>query len=280
MAVGVHPNTQSGEAAVRGTPRFAAIEGDLRGILRTPICGQHVHVGLPDEESAVRAHNGIRIHIPLLNAISANSPFWFGEDSGLASARTAIFRSYPRNAMAPAFEDFADFTRVTREVCVAAGIEDYTHIWWDARIHPGLGTVEVRAADAQFDLDRAAAIAALVHCLTRVESESDHRHIPAREALAESNFQAARYGLDAELLDRKAELLPARELGKRAVEVAGGVAGELGCERELEHVERILDEGNGADLQRRAFREGSMDGLLAFLEAETAAVASGTPADG
>lgn len=279
MAVGVHPNTLSGEAAVRGTPRFAAIEGDLRGILRTPICGQHIHVGLPDEESAVRAHNGIRIHIPLLNAISANSPFWFGEDSGLASARTAIFRSYPRNAMAPAFEDFADFTRVTREVCAAAGIEDYTQIWWDVRIHPGLGTVEVRAADAQFDLDRAAAITALVHCLTRVESESDHRHIPAREALAESSFQATRHGLDAELLDRNADLLPARELARRAVDAAGRVAGELGCEHELEYVERILDEGNGADLQRRVFREGSMDGLLAFLEAGTGALASRKPAD-
>ena len=201
MGAGVHPNATPGEADVRQTPRYALIEDTLAGVLRTPICGQHVHVGMPDEETAVRAYNGIRTHIPLINALAANSPFWFGEDSGLASARTVIFRSYPRAAMAPEFSDFDHFCRVTRQVCVAGGLADYTHIWWDARIHPGLGTIEIRAADAQYDLRRVAALAALVHCLTRTEAERDQSNIPAREALAESSFQATRHGLEAQLLE-------------------------------------------------------------------------------
>lgn len=270
MGVGVHPDASVGEGGVYQTPRYALIEDSLQGVLRTPICGQHVHVGMPDAETAVRAYNGIRVHIPLLNALAANSPFWFGEDSGLASSRTVLFRSYPRAAMGPEFDDFEHFHRVTRQVCLAAGLEDYTHIWWDARIHPALGTIEVRAADAQFDLRRVAALAALVHCLTRVEAERDHRDIPAREALAESSFQATRHGLDAELLSRRGELVPARDLGRECLAEVGVIAGELDCEDELADVETMLDEGCGADLQRNIHRREGMAGLLAFLVTQTA----------
>ena len=101
MGVGVHPNAAAGEADVHQAPRYALIEDSLQGVLRTPICGQHIHVGMPDAETAVRAYNGIRTHVPLVNALASNSPFWFGEDSGLVSSRTVIFRSYPRAAMAP-----------------------------------------------------------------------------------------------------------------------------------------------------------------------------------
>ena len=222
-----------GEADVRQTPRYALIEDALQGVLRTPICGQHIHVGMPDQETAVRAYNGIRTHIPLLNALASNSPFWFGEDSGLASSRTVIFRSYPRAAMAPEFDDFEHYCRVTRQVCAAGGLDDYTQIWWDARIHPGLGTIEIRAADTQFDLRRVGALAALVHSLTRIEAERDQSDIPAREALAESSFQATRHGLEAKLLDRSGEPVPARHLGRDCLETVASAARELGCEREL-----------------------------------------------
>jgi carboxylate-amine ligase len=270
IGAGVHPTARSGEATIHPAPRYQAIQGDLQGLLRTPICGQHIHVGLPDEQSAVHAYNGIRTHIPLVNALAANSPFWFGEDSGLASTRTVIFRSYPRAAMAPEFADFQEFLRVTREVCTAGGLDDYTHIWWDARIHPALGTVEIRAADSQFDLHRVAALAALVHCLVSVEAERDQSRIPSREALAESSFQATRHGLEATLLDRHAEPVPARELALRSLDTAAAVADELGCGRELSYVEVMLREGTGADLQRAAFSEGGMTGLLAFLKKRSA----------
>jgi glutamate---cysteine ligase / carboxylate-amine ligase len=270
MGVGVHPTALPGEGDVHQMPRYALIEDSLQGVLRTPICGQHIHVGMPDAETAVRAYNGIRVHIPLLNALAANSPFWFGEDSGLASSRTVIFRSYPRAAMAPEFDDFGHFCRVTRQVCTAGRLEDYTHIWWDARIHPGLGTIEVRAADTQFDLRRAAALSALVHCLTRLESERDQGDIPAREALAESSFQATRHGLDAELLNRRGDLVPVRDLARECMDKAATVAGDLDCEEELGYVETILEEGSGADLQRSVHHQNGMAGLLAYLVRETA----------
>jgi glutamate---cysteine ligase / carboxylate-amine ligase len=270
MGAGLHPNALPGEADVRQTRRYALIEDSLQGVLRTPICGQHIHVGMPDQVTAVRAYNGIRTHIPLLNALASNSPFWFGEDSGLASSRTVIFRSYPRAAMAPEFDDFEHFCRVTRQVCAAGGLDDYTQIWWDARIHPVLGTIEIRAADTQFDLRRVGAVAALVHCLARIEAERDQSDIPAREALAESSFQATRHGLEAKLLDRSGEPVPARDLGRRCLETVASAAQELGCERELEYVAIILEEGSGADLQRQVHAAAGMQGLLDFLVAETA----------
>jgi carboxylate-amine ligase len=270
MGVGLHPASDPGQSEIQQSPRYAKIEHSLQGILRTPICGQHVHVGMPDEETAVRVYNGIRTHVPLLNALAANSPFWGARDSGLASTRTVVFRSYPRAAMAPEFEDYQHFCDVTRQVCVAAELEDYTHIWWDVRIHPGLGTIEVRAADAQYDLRRTAALAALVHCLARIEAERDITSIPAREALAESSFQATRHGLNARLLTRSGRLKPARELAHETLELADTVAGEMGCRRELAHVGAMLDEGCGADVQRRVHDEGGMDALLRYLVSETA----------
>src|SRR5215211_843278 len=270
IGAGLHPNAAPGEAGVRQTPRYALIEDSLQGVLRTPICGLHVHVGMPDVGSAVRAYNGIRTHIPLLNALASNSPFWFGEDSGLASSRTAIFRSYPRSAMAPQIADFDDYRRIVGQVCKAGGLEDYTHIWWDARLHPALGTIEIRAADAQFDLRRVGAIAALVHCLARVESDRDQRGIPAREALAEASFQATRHGLDAVLLDRRCDPAPARALASLALEEAAAVAAEFDCEAELGMIEAILDQGSGADLQRRVYADEGMDGVLAYLVRQTA----------
>jgi carboxylate-amine ligase len=232
---------------------------------------------MPDAETAVRAYNGIRIHVPLLNALAANSPFWFGEDSGLASSRTVIFRSYPRAAMAPQFNDFEHFCRVTRQVCTAGGLEDYTHIWWDARIHPGLGTIEIRAADTQFDLRRTAALSALVHCLTRLEAERDQSDIPAREALAESSFQATRHGLDAELLSRRGDLVPARDLARQCLTQVATAASDLNCEEELAYVETMLEEGSSAEQQRNVHCQEGMAGLLAYLVRETARLGVDAP---
>lgn len=270
IGAGAHPAAPSGQSEVHQTKRYAFIEDSLQGILRTPICGQHIHIGMPDPESAIRAYNGIRTHVPLLNALAANSPFWFGEDSGLASARTVLFRSYPRAAMAPEFADFDDFRRITGQVVVAGQLDDYTQIWWDVRLHPMLGTIEIRAADSQFDLRRAAGLAAIVQCLTRIEAERDQRGIPAREALAESSFQATRHGLDAKLLDRQGQLRPARELARSCLDAAATVAADLGCAEELAEIEAIIADGPGADLQRRVHAREGMEGLLAYLAAETA----------
>ena len=243
------------------SPRYALIEDSLQGVLRTPICGQHVHVGMPDEETAVRAYNGIRTHVPLINALAANSPFWFGEDSGLASSRTVIFRSYPRAAMAPEFDDFDHFCRVTRQVCRPAGSTTTPTSGGTPASTPASGRSRSAPPTPNSTCAGSAALAALVHCLARIEAERDQAGHPAREALAESSFQATRHGLDAKLLDRDA----ASGAGARARRAHASSRGrrspaELGCESELAHVEMMLEEGSGADLQLRVHAEAGWTG--------------------
>src|SRR4051794_27996120 len=186
LSAGVHPGAGFGDAQIADAPRYKAISDYLGGIVRTPICGLHVHVGVPDPEAAVRAVNGVRAYVPLLLAISGSSPFWHGHDSGLASARFAILRSYPRFELPPRFSDYEHFRDTADQVCEAAGIDDYTQIWWWARPHPNLGTVEVRIADAQPSLRSTVAIAALVQALVarEVDAASENGQ-PCDEALAE-----------------------------------------------------------------------------------------------
>src|SRR4051794_4003867 len=200
LAAGLHPTAAFGDATLSRGRRYAVVGEALGGILRTPTCGLHVHVGMPDPETAIRVANAMRRHVPLLHALAANSPFWHGVDSGLASARTAILRSYPRSELPRAFRVWEDFCTTSAELARAAGVRDYTYFWWDVRPHPLLGTVEVRALDTQTESWRTAALVALIHALARMEAEIASPATPCREALAESSYQATRHGLGAALL--------------------------------------------------------------------------------
>jgi carboxylate-amine ligase len=269
IASGTHPDGRFGDAALHDAPRYAAVEDNLRGVLRTPTCSLHVHVAMPDPETAIKVADAMRLHVPLLDALGANSPFWHGVDSGLASARTAILRSYPRSEVPSAFGDWEEFCRAADDLARAAAVEDYTYFWWDVRPHPLLGTIEVRCVDVQCTPERTAAIAALIQSLAKLESESDPRPLPRREALAELTFAANRYGLRADVPDRAGGTLDARSAAVAAVGLAAPHATELGCAEELAEVGRILVEGNGADLQRAAHGAGGMAELLADLRRRT-----------
>jgi carboxylate-amine ligase len=279
LAVGLHPTEGFGEAPIVRRPRYIEVHEDLRGLLWTPPCGLHVHVGMPDQETAVQVANAMRHHLPMLQALTANSPFWAGVDSGLASARTAVVRSYPRFQIPRAFRDYDDFCDVVAQAVTAAGVEDYTFIWWDVRLHPRLGTVELRALDTQTGADANAAVAALIQALAAREMERGRRPPLFREALEESYFQASRYGLEATLLSEEGIRVPARELAARIVEEARPYARDLGGEEALTEIDRILREGNGADEQRRVHRAAGMEGLLADLGERTAGGA-GRPSTG
>ena len=188
------------EADLVAKPRYEIVRKDLGDLLKTPPCGLHVHVGMPDPETAVRLANAFRLYLPVLQALSANSPFREGADSGHASARTQVVRSYPRFQVPRLFRDYEDFCRVADQLIAAAGVEDYTYIWWDVRPHPQLGTVEVRAVDVQTDAAGSSAIAALIQAIAAKELERPSAPGLYREALEESYFQAARHGLEAEIL--------------------------------------------------------------------------------
>jgi glutamate---cysteine ligase / carboxylate-amine ligase len=269
LGSGLHPADEPEGAQLVDKPRYEIVRKDFGDLLRTPPCGLHVHVGMPDPETAVRLANAFRLYLPVLQALSANSPFRDGADSGHASARTQVVRSYPRFQVPRQFRDYEDFCRVADQLIAAAGVEDYTYVWWDVRPHPKLGTVEVRAVDVQTDAAGSSAIAALIQAIAAREMESPSAPHLYRETLEESYFQAASHGLDAEILFDGDSPEPAREVAERVLDSARPFARELGGEGALEEIERILRDGNGADEQRRVHGEAGMDRLLDHLAERT-----------
>jgi carboxylate-amine ligase len=270
IGAGIHPAGPFGEADHYQAPRYADIDHQVRGLLgRTPTAAVHVHVGMPDAETAIRVCNGLREHLPLLQALAANSPFWHGLDSGLATARAPMFRGFPRSEIPRAFSSYDDYVTTVEGVLAAGELSDYTFLWWDIRPHPRLGTVEVRAMDAQSDLRSVAGLAALVHGLARAEVDRARDDWAPREALMEASFAAVRDGLDARL-PVDGSLRPAREAARAALAQARPYAAELGSADALEGIERILAEGNGADRQRAAYERGGMPALLDLLVDEAA----------
>jgi carboxylate-amine ligase len=268
MGVGVHPAGELGDVPLVDSERYRLVGGSMRGLVRrTPECALHVHVGMPDPDTAIRAFNGLRSHLPLLVALSANSPMWFGRDSGLASARFALVRSYPRRAVPRPFRDLDDYAGTIAAVAQAGDLSDYTYVWWDVRLHPRLGTIELRELDAQSRVGDAAAIAALVQALARHEAEQPRAPEPS-ELISESSFRASRDGIEATLLD-EGELRPVRDVARRLLERVAPLARELGGDEALGGVERILDEGGGAGRQRAAFERGGVEAVLDQLVRET-----------
>jgi carboxylate-amine ligase len=272
MAAGLHPSAPHGDAPHVDLPRYARVGREMQGLLRrTPECALHVHVGMPDAETAIRACNGLRTHLPLLAGLAANSPFWFGADSGMASARAALVRSYPGRGVPRAFRDFADYERSLESTLRAAGMEDRTQLWWDVRPHAALGTVEVREMDAQTELGDVLALSGLVHCLARHEAERPTPLDIPRDALSWSTFRAARDGVDAEILDEDGCVRPLREVAGTMLSRLVMVAAELDAGEALEGVERLLAAGGGARRQRAEHERAGMDGLVRALVERTLA---------
>src|SRR3954453_916891 len=270
MGSGTYPG-EAGEPELVEKARYETVKKDLAGLLATPPCALHVHVGMPDPETAVAVANAMRHHLPLLAALTANSPFRDGADTGLASARAAAVRSYPRFELPRAFRDYEDFLRVADQLIAAAGVADYTYIWWDVRPHPKLGTVEVRGMDVQPRPEQNAAVAALIQALAAKEIDRPGAPGLTREAIEESYYQAGRYGLEARLMVDDHSAAPALEVARGTLAEAGPYPEQLGGADALEEIERIVAEGNGADRQRRVHGEGGMEALLADLAEMTQA---------
>jgi glutamate---cysteine ligase / carboxylate-amine ligase len=269
IGAGIHPESVLGDVIHYDAARYAEIVDQVRGLLsRTPTAALHVHVGMPDAETAIRVCNGLREQLPLLQALAANSPFWHGRDSGVATARSLLFRGYPNSEIPRAFSSYEDYGTTVEGVVAAGDLPDYTFLWWDIRPHPRLGTVEVRAMDSQSALWSAAGLAALVHGLARAEAHEPRDAWLPREVLVEASFTAARHGLRARL-PMDGALRPVPEVARAALERSRPHAQELGSADALEGIERILAEGNGADRQRAAFARGGMAAMLELLVRES-----------
>jgi carboxylate-amine ligase len=260
---GTHPTAEEGEADITDKDRYRLIGELLGDAVATPVSALHVHVGMPDAETAIRVFNGLRRHLPLLEALAANSPFRHGRDTGLASAREITLRAWPRSGAPRAMHDFADFCSSTDRLTRVAGVPDYTFHWWKLRPHPRLGTVEIRALDAQASLEHTAALVAAVHALARHEAAAEPDAGPPAEILEEASFRAARGGVRATLPDgADGPLRPVADLLGETVELARPHARELHCESQLEGLSELLERGGGAGMQRAAYEE---DGLAAVL---------------
>lgn len=258
-AAGTHPFARWEEQRVVSEDRYRGLIRSLGFIARQELVfGMHVHVGMADAEEAIRVADDMREYVPLLIALGANSPLWRGEPTGLMSSRVPIFRAFPRVGLPPHFEDWADFERRVETMSASGMIEDYTFLWYDVRPHPRLGTLEIRAMDAQTRLEHTVALSALVVSLVKLLTERAQdgavRAPRAWELLDENRWLAARHGLDAELFDFEAGCRrTVTELTSELLERLQPHARELACVSELAGIEDLLRHGNGASRQQMVY---------------------------
>jgi carboxylate-amine ligase len=254
-SAGTHPFAMWEDARVVARPRYRELIAGLQFIARQElIFGQHVHVAVDDPDKAIHVANGMRVHVPLLLALSANSPFWRADSTGLQSTRTPIFRAFPRVGIPPRYDNWADYEKRIEFMRSARVINDHTYLWYDVRPHPYFGTVEIRVMDSQTRVEHTLALTALVQALVKELGEHyDAGKKLARypyEMLDENKFIAARHGLEGELVDLpKSSRVPTRQLARRVLGRAREHAKDLGSQDELEGIEDILDNGNGGARQ-------------------------------
>src|SRR5919109_1140531 len=171
-SAGTHPFAKWEDQRIVDRERYREVLDALAFVARQELLfGLHVHVGIDDPEKAIHVANGMRVHLPILLALSTNSPFWRGVPTGLMSTRTPIFKSFPRVGIPPRYLNWADYESRVEFMMAAKAVDDYTYFWWDVRPHPNLGTVEVRVCDAQTRLEHTIALAALIQTMCKELAE-------------------------------------------------------------------------------------------------------------
>ncbi len=260
-SAGTHPFSLFERQRITARDRYRQLVDQLQYIARRElIFGLHMHVAVDEPEKAIQVMNGLLVHLPQLLALSASSPFWRGEPTGLSSSRHMVFAAFPRSGPPPRFRDYADYAEVVGQLERTGCIADYTHIWWDIRPHPRLGTIEMRVCDAVTRLEDVVALAAFFQALVKhyCEEHEAGREIPTwhRILTTENKWLAARYGLEAPVMDLATghrNRVPVSQLIRRTLRQVEPHARELGSERELEGVQEILARGNGSDRQLRVW---------------------------
>jgi glutamate---cysteine ligase / carboxylate-amine ligase len=235
----------------------------------------HVHVGIPDRETAIHVMNQARYFLPHIYALSVNSPFWIGHDTGLKGYRLKVFERFPRTGIPDAFESLSEYNDYCKLLVKTGCIDNPKKIWWDIRLHPFFDTLEVRVCDAQTRIDDTLAIAALIQALIaklhKLFRQNVTFRIYRRRLLDENRWRASRYGIDGKLIDfgRESES-ETRSLIHEFIEFVANEVAELGSRREMNHIERILHEGTGADRQLAVWeRTHDMKAVVDHIVAET-----------
>jgi carboxylate-amine ligase len=259
-AAGTHPFSLFENQKITARDRYRALVEMLQYVARRELVfGMHVHVAVPSPQACLAVMEGVLIELPVLLALSANSPFWRGDHTGLASSRAMIFSAFPRSGLPPRFADYQDYAEAVGFMEATGAIGDYTHLWWDVRPHPRFGTIEVRVMDCQTRLEDTIALAAYVQCLVKLlldRYEKGQVLSYHRMLLSENKWLALRYGLDAPLMDLaagKRVKMAARTLARRRIRELRPISRDLGCADELARIDWILEHGNGADRQRQVW---------------------------
>jgi len=275
-SAGTHPFSHWQDQLITADERYATIVQDMQQIARANlIFGLHVHVGIPDREEAIDIMNQARYFLPHLYALSVNSPFWLGQNTGLKAYRQMIFERFPRTGIPDAFESLSEYEDYLKLLVATGCIDNAKKIWWDIRLHPFFNTIEFRICDAQSRVDDTIALAAIMQAIVaklhKLRTNNVTFRMYPRRLIDENRWRAARYGLDGKLIDfgRGCEV-DERELLHEMLEFIAPELHELGSHREMAHIERILREGTGADRQLAVWEKtGDLDAVVDHLIAET-----------
>jgi carboxylate-amine ligase len=275
-SVGTHPFSHWRDQLITQGERYQEIVKDMQQLARANlIFGLHVHVGIPDRQSAIHVMNQARYFLPHIYALSANSPFWVGQDTGLKGYRLKVFERFPRTGIPDAFESLSEYEDYCKLLVKTGCVDNAKKIWWDIRLHPFFETLEVRVCDAQSRVDDTLAIAALIQAViaklhTLLRQNITFR-VYRRRLLDENRWRASRYGLDGKLIDFGKETeVETRSLLNELLEFVSTEVNELGTEREMAHIERIMRGGTGADRQLAVWeRTQDMKAVVDHIVTET-----------
>ena len=275
-SVGTHPFSHWRDQLITQGERYQEIVKDMQQLARANlIFGLHVHVGIADREIAIHVMNQARYFLPHIYALSVNSPFWVGQNTGLKGYRLKVFERFPRTGIPDAFESLSEYEDYCKLLVKTGCVDNAKKIWWDIRLHPFFDTLEVRVCDAQSRVDDTLAIAALIQAviakLHKLLRKNITFRVYRRRLLDENRWRASRYGIDGKLIDfgRETEV-DARSLLNELLEFVSTEVNELGSENEMAHIERIMREGTGADRQLAAWEHTQdMKAVVDHIVAET-----------
>jgi len=260
-AGGTHPFAEWREQEIYPDDRYRRIVEDLAMVARANlIFGLHVHIGVEDRETAIQIMNSARYFLPHILALSANSPFWLGMDTGLHSYRCKVFDKFPRTNIPDLFQSWSEFENFVNLLIRTNCIDNAKKIWWDIRPHPHFPTLEFRISDMPMRLEETIAIAALCQAIIAKLYQLHERNLSfrhySRALIMENKWRAARYGLDGKMIDfGKQTEVPARDLIGEILDFVADVVEELGSRDEIAYIRRILEEGNGADRQLKVYQD-------------------------
>jgi carboxylate-amine ligase len=275
-ASGTHPFADWRAQDIYPDARYHTIVEDMATVARGNLIFRlHVHIGVEDRETAIHLMNAARYFVPHLLALSANSPFWLGMDTGLRSYRTKVFDKFPRTNIPDYFPSWGEYQGFVDLLVKTNCIDNAKKIWWDIRPHPNFPTLEFRCCDIPMRLDETIAIAALIQAtvakLYKLYEANQGFRLYRRALIMENKWRASRYGLDGKLIDfgRKIEV-PMRDLVEEYLAFVDDVVDELGSREAINGIRRIVETGNGADRQLRVFKEtGDLTKVVDYIVEET-----------